>query len=237
VEARISALETDRLGVRVGRAEAVTAADVPELLGWARREAVEFLVARTDAADVEAALALLATSAQCVSAELYYKGTLDPRPFASTVEVSPVAASERGAVIALATAAFRAYPSHYRMSTRLDPEKVEATYSNWAENCLDNKAAETTLVARSAGKIVGFSSFARIDGGGARLVLGAVDSAARGQHVYTQLTLAGMAWARAQGLRWILAITQVGNIPAQRSWVAAGLSPDSATTTYHLWLT
>jgi len=147
-----------------------------------------------------------------------------------------VAAGEREAVIALASAAFRAYPSHYRMATRLDPERVEATYSNWAENCLDNKAADTTLVARSAGKIVGFSSFARIDGGGARLILGAVDTAARGMHVYTQLTLAGMAWAHDQGRQWILAITQVGNIPAQRAWVAAGLSPDSATATYHLWL-
>jgi ribosomal protein S18 acetylase RimI-like enzyme len=236
VELRISALETHRLGVRVGRVEAVTGADVPEMLDWARGEAVEFLVVRTDAADVEAALALMAISALCASSEIHYKGTTDPRPFPSTCEISPVVPSEREAVIALATAAFRAYPSHYRMSTRLDPERVEATYSNWAENCLDNQAAELTLVARSAGKIVGFSSFARIDTGGVRLVLGAVDPAARGQHVYTQLTLAGMGWAHDRGLRWILAITQVGNIPAQRSWVAAGLSPDSATNTYHLWL-
>jgi GNAT superfamily N-acetyltransferase len=237
VELRISALETDRLGVRVGRAEGVTAVDVPELLEWARAQAVEFLVARTDAADAEAALALMAIPAQCVSSEIYYKGNLEPRPFPSTCEISPVGESEREPVIALATAAFAAYPSHYRMSTRLDPERVEATYSNWAENCLDNKAAETTLVARSAGRIVGFSSFARVGGGGVRLVLGAVDPAARGQHVYTQLTIAGMGWARDEGLRWILAITQVGNIPAQRSWVAAGLSPDRATTTFHLWLT
>jgi GNAT superfamily N-acetyltransferase len=236
VEARVSALETDRLGVRVGRADAVTALDVPGLLAWARLESVEFLVARTDAADAEAALALMTISAQCVSSEISYKGGLEPRSFASTCEIAPVLGGEREAVIALATAAFAAYPSHYRMATRLDPEKVEAIYGNWAENCLDKKAAEVTLVARSGGQVVGFSSFARSGGDGARLVLGAVDPAARGQHLYTQLTLAGMAWARDEGLEWIFAITQAGNIPAQRSWVAAVLSPDSATSTFHLWL-
>jgi len=78
---------------------------------------------------------------------------------------------------------------------------------------------------------------ARTGGDGLQLVLGAVDPEARGRHIYTQLTLAGMAWAREQGLNWILAITQAGNIPAQRSWVAAGLSPSDATSTFHLWLT
>jgi GNAT superfamily N-acetyltransferase len=236
VEARFSALETERLGVRVGRADAVTAPDVRGLLDWARGQSVEFLVARTDAADAEAALALMAVSARCVSFEISYKGGLDPRPFASTCEIAPALGGERGAVIALATVAFAAYPSHYRLATRLDPERVEAIYGNWAENCLDRKAAEMTLVARSGGRILGFSSFARAGGDGARLVLGAVDPAARGQHLYAQLTLAGMAWARGEGLKWMSAITQAGNIPAQRSWVAAGLSPDSATSTFHLWL-
>jgi GNAT superfamily N-acetyltransferase len=236
VEARVSALETDRLGVRVGRVEGVTAADVPELLEWARGQAVEFLIARTNAGDADAALALMAISAQCVSSEIYYKGSLDPPPFASTCEISPAADGDREAVIRLATTAFAAYPSHYRFATRLDPQRIEATYSNWAENCFDKKAAEITLVARSSAKIVGFSSFARAGSDGVRLVLGAVDPTARGRHVYTQLTLAGMAWARDKGLKWIIAITLAGNIPAQRSWVAAGLTPDSATSTFHLWL-
>jgi GNAT superfamily N-acetyltransferase len=237
VESRVSELESDRLGVRVGRAEGVTAADVAGLLDWARTHAIEFLVARTQAADAEAALALRAISAQCVSTEIHYRGGVDPQPIPSTSEIAPALESDREPVIALATAAFKAYPSHYRFATRLDPQRVEAIYGNWAENCLDKRAAEATLVARSAGKVVGFSSFARAGGDGAQLVLGAVDPAARGQHLYTQLTIAGMAWARSQGLRWMLAITQAGNIPAQRSWVAAGLSPDSATSTFHLWLT
>jgi len=236
VESRVSTLEAERLGVRVGRAEGVKAGDVPGLVEWARRHSVEFLVARIAAADAEAALALMAVSAQCVTSEIAYKGTLDPPQLASTCEIAPVVEGERAAVIELATAAFAAYPSHYRMATRLDPERVEAIYGNWAENCLDKKAAEITLVARSAGKILGFSSFARAGSDGVQLVLGAVDPAARGQHLYTQLTIAGMAWARENGLEWILAITQAGNIPAQRSWVAAGLSPDSATSTFHLWL-
>jgi ribosomal protein S18 acetylase RimI-like enzyme len=236
MELRVSLLETERLGVRVGRAEGVTAGDVPELLEWARTEAVEFLVARANAADAEAALALMASSARSVSTEIHYKGSLDPRPIASTCEISAVAENERQQVIALAAAAFAAYPSHYRLATRLDPERVGAIYSNWAENCLDKKAAEVTLVARSAGKILGFSSFTRTGSDGVQLVLGAVDPTARGQRIYSQLTIEGMAWAREKELKWILAITQAGNIPAQRSWVAAGLSPDSATSTFHLWL-
>jgi len=64
MELRVSDLETERLGVRVGRAEGVTAGDVPLLLEWAHTQALEFLIARTDAADAEAALALLASSAR-----------------------------------------------------------------------------------------------------------------------------------------------------------------------------
>ena len=235
MELRVSDLETERLGVRVGRAEGVTAGDVPLLLEWAHTQALEFLIARTDAADAEAALALLASSARCVSTEIHYRGGLEPRPVASTCQIAPVEKSEREQVIALASAAFAAYPSHYRMATRLDQRKVEAIYSDWAARCLDEKAAELTLVARSGGKILGFSSFTRTGRDGAQLVLGAVDPAARGQRLYSQLTIAGMTWAKEKGLRWILAITQAGNIPAQRSWVAVGLSPASATSTFHLW--
>jgi ribosomal protein S18 acetylase RimI-like enzyme len=220
----------------VGRAEGVAAADVAELRDWARTEAVEFLIARTRAADVEAALALMAASAQCVSTEIHYRGGIDPPPLSSTSEISPAGEGEREAVVDLARAAFKAYPSHYRLATRLDPQRVEATYGNWAERCFDKEAAEITLVARSAGKIAGFSCFARTGGDGVQLVLGAVDPAARGRHLYTQLTIAGMEWAREEGLNWILAITQAGNIPAQRSWMAAGLCPTEATSTFHLWL-
>jgi hypothetical protein len=221
----------------VGRADGVTATDVAGLLEWARKEAVEFLVARTTAADAEAAMALMAASAKCVSTEIHYTGSLEGRPIVSTCEISPARESERDGVIALARAAFEAYPSHYRFATRLDQQRVEATYGNWAKRCLDKEAAEITLVARSAGRIAGFSSFARTGSDGVQLVLGAVGREARGQHLYAQLTVAGMEWARDEGLKWILAITQAGNIPAQRSWVAAGLGPTDATSTFHLWLT
>ena len=58
---------------------------------------------------------------------------------------------------------------------------------------------------------------------------------ANGRGLYGQMTLAGALWCREQGLETLLAITQFGNLPSQRTWANLGMKPTASAYTFHRW--
>ena len=82
---------------------------------------------------------------------------------------------------------------------------------------------------------VGFSCFRRTSDEEGELLLGAVLPEARGQKLYTRLTLAGMHRLQAAGVTRFITSTHLGNWAAAAAWMSAGLRPYRAYYTFHRW--
>jgi hypothetical protein len=232
----ISEMDAERFGVRTARASAITAEELPGILTTCREAGVQLLIARCPAADLGAAQAMESAGLRLMDTQVLYIRHLAaaaPRPRFAFRQHRP---ADTSSLVEIARAAFTGYSGHYHADPRLPRPLCDEVYASWAERCCTGDAADTVLVAELDGRPAGFSAFGMVADGEARLLLGAVADWARGQQLYTEFALAGMAWARDAEAREISAITQLTNLPAQRSWLRAGMVPQDSWYTFHGWL-
>lgn len=232
----ISPLDVERFGVRTARTGFITALEVPDLVRSCRAAGIELLIARCLATDLRAAQAMEDAGLRLMDSQVLYIRSLeveDPRPRVVVRQSSP---ADLDAIVELARASFAGYTGHYHADPRLPRHLSDEAYASWAERCCRGDAADTVLVIELEGRIAGFSAFGMVANGEARLQLGAVARWARGHQLYTELALAGMQWARDAGATEMSAITQTTNLPAQLSWLRAGMTPRDYWYTFHGWL-
>lgn len=234
---RLSAIDSERFGITVARAEDLSAENVQEILGWCETEHVDLVIARCPADDVAAIQAMGQAGFFFTGGDIHYRGALHSIALAQSVSahVRILRPEERTDVAELAAAAFSRFMGHYHANPRLPRDQCDAAYRSWADRCCSGEAADVVVVAELWGQVAGFSAFRAVSGTEGQLVLGAVADWARGHGLYGQMTLAGAAWCRGRGLRTLLAITQLGNLPAQRTWANLGMKPVAAAYTFHRW--
>lgn len=235
----LSPLDTERFGLRIARASAVTADALPTLLDFCDANAVRMLVARCPATDLAAVQAMERAGFHLMDTLLYYQRDLTRQPFPElrgTVPVRPVQQHEAEAVRDVAAAAFRDYYGHYHADPRLDRAASDAAYVDWAyRSCISREVAGEVLVADRGGQIAGFATLkwnSPEEGDG---VLFAVHPSAQGLGIYTSFVLHAMEWFAARGGTRMVISTQVTNITVQRSWVLLGFQPSHAFYTLHRW--
>lgn len=232
----ISPMDAERFGIRTARAGGVTAEELAGLLASCRDAGIELVIARCPAADLGAVQAMERAGLQLMDAQVLYTGRLveaASRPRGAVRQYEP---ADLEPIVELARAAFAGYSGHYHADPRLPRHLCDEVYASWAERCCRGEAADTVLVAELDGRLAGFSGFGMVADGEARLQLGAVASWARGHQLYTEMALAGMSWARDAGAVAMSAITQTTNLPAQHSWLRAGMTPRDYWYTFHGWL-
>jgi ribosomal protein S18 acetylase RimI-like enzyme len=234
---RLSALDTNRFGIVVARADRVTRDRVDEVFDFCASNRVKLLICRSNVEDVDASNALIARLCEIMDTLVYYQdeianeaylGTGDPR-------ISLMEHEDADAVESIARECFRDYSGHYHADRRLDRDACTEVYASWARALCEPADGSFVLVAGDPGERVGFSAFRQDASGVGELVLGAVLPAARGAGLYRQLTLAGMLRLQASGAKRFITSTHLSNWGAQRSWTAAGLHPYSAYHTFHRW--
>jgi GNAT superfamily N-acetyltransferase len=234
-KAWLSKIDSDRFGIRVVRAENVTASDTGALASFCDSQKADLAIARCSASDLEAARLLQEAGFAFVDGEIRYSheiATLEMSAISST-SIRRAAAADTPAILALARTAFHDHAGHYHADPRLDRETVRAAYADWAERCASGTAADVVLVVAEP-HVKGFAAFAR-RGHEAQLVLGCVAPAEAGRGLYAELTRAGIRWAREIGASSFFAITQLANTAAQRSWAHTGLLPSGGAYTFHRW--
>lgn len=231
-----SPLDTDRFGVRTARFGAITADELPGLIASCRDAGIVLVIARCSAAEIALAQAMEEAGLRLMDSQVLFARALDveaPRP---RVEVRQANAGDLRAIVDIARASFTGYAGHYHADRRLPRPLCDEVYASWAERCCRAEAADIVLVVERDGRLAGFSAFAMVGDGEARLQLGAVASWARGHQLYTEMALAGMGWARDAGAKSMSAITQTTNLSAQHSWLRAGMTPRDYWHTFHGWL-
>jgi ribosomal protein S18 acetylase RimI-like enzyme len=236
--ARLSALDTDRFGVVTARADEVTKTDIEALLDYCESHGVELLIARSRVEDVAATQALEDAGCGLMDTLVYYERELSAGSFDATTsgQIELLAPGDVEQVEAIARECFEHYSGHYHADPRLDRTACREVYASWARACCTAQGPDDfVLVAGDRGYRVGFSCFRRSSSGEGELLLGAVRPGARGQGLYTQLTLAGMKRLQAAGATRFVTSTHLSNWSAQSAWVRAGLRPYRAYHTFHRW--
>jgi len=235
--ARVSRVDSEQFGCRVGRATGVEEGGVPELIEWCADHRVRLLVARSR--QIRAVQALEARDFKLMDVLVYYQFPLVEKPIpsqSSTAQVRPCRTEDHETIAGIALESFKDYRGHYHNDARLPREKCDEGYADWARNsCLETGSAQEVLVAEVHGRVVAFATVSLREHGVAEGRLGAVSPEARRQGLYRRLLLARMEWSRDRGARKFVTSTQINNYATQKVWQRVGLEIFDSVYTLHGW--
>lgn len=236
---RISAIDEERFGIRTARVEAVTRNQLPSIDEFCRSNAVRFLIARCDTAELHSAQAMETQGFLLMDTLVYFArqiaGKAIPEIADGTV-VRPVHEDEGDTVGALASRAFQGYGGHYHADNRLNRADCDAVYQSWAQrSCESRDVADGVLVAEQAGRIVGFATLKVHNPDEGEVPLYGVDPSIQGQGIGRSLIIGALRWFEAHTVARMLISTQVTNVASQKVWVRLGLEPSHAYYTFHKW--
>lgn len=237
----LSAVDSDRFGVRIARAVIITSPDLSAALDFCRAQAVQMLITRCPVAAIGTVQAMEGAGFRLMDTLLYFQRDLarDPLPTdaANAVTLRAANADDADTLASIARRAFAGYLSHYHADMRLDRAACDAAYTDWARNSvLKSGVADRVLLAEDAAGIpLGFLTLRRLNSAETDGPLFAVTPEAQGQGVGRALMLAGLRWSQEQGAARMIMSTQVTNTQSPRVWMRLGFVPHSAEYTFHKW--
>lgn len=236
---RLSTIDEERFGVRTARVESVTRNQLPAIDEFCRSNAVKFLIARCDAAELQTVQAMEAQDFLLMDTLVYFVRPIASAPIppiADSIIVRPVRDDEADTVGALAAKAFRGYGGHYHADSRLDRDDCDAVYQSWAyRSCVSRAVADNVLVAEQQGRAVGFTTLRIHNPDEGEVPLYGVDPSLQGQGIGRSLIIGALRWFEAEDVAKMLISTQVTNVASQKVWVRLGFEPSHAYYTFHKW--
>jgi GNAT superfamily N-acetyltransferase len=234
----ISALDTQRWGVRTAKAAPITAESLPRAIAYCRQEEVKFLIARCASADLAAAHAMEHEGFELMDALVYYARDL-AAPLPEHPVSAPIRSLRRGEEVQVREAAsesFAGYFGHYHADPRLDRRQCDETYVDWAyRSCLALDSGNDVLVSELDGRVLAFATVRLNSREESEGVLFGVTPAAQGRGLYRALMLAGMQWSKLRGAGRMVVSTQFTNIAVQKVWTRLGFEPSKSYYTFHKW--
>jgi hypothetical protein len=228
----ISAIDSERFGVVVARANDVTADAVPAVLAFANENDVELTIARCDGRDQGAARALTAAGLSMLEGQIVYRGPLAPA--GGVTGIREGVSEDREALAELARDAFTDLVGHYHADPRLSPNACRDVYVDWTLRGLAGEAADAFYVAEVDGRPAAFGMFT-FRGEDVIFVLSAVAPSAHGRGLYRAMLDRGMAWGLERGAQAVVGVVAHGTVAAHRSLIKAGMRPVAAISTFHGW--
>ncbi len=235
----LSAIDEERFGIRIARANRITVSQLPDILDFCQENAVVMLIARCSTNDIKAAQVMEEHGFRLMDTLVYYACDLKKTPVpedTGTVLVRPIRPGEEEQVRAVAAAAFKDYFGHYHADDRLDRAKADEAYISWAvRSCASREVADAVYVADWDGRVAGFITL-RLNGPDrGEFLLSGVVPEAQGYGIYRSLFIAGMRWCLVQNARQIVISTQVDNIAVQKVWARLGFTMLESFYTFHKW--
>lgn len=236
---RLSAIDTERFGIPIARAQDLTVTDLPGVVDFCRTHSVRMLVARCRTADVNAAQAMEAAGFQIMDTLVYYvyKFARSPiPPDQNPVAMRFVRPGDEQQVERIARLAFQGYRGHYHADARLDRQKADQAYISWAvRSCTSRDVADDVLIAHNDEDILGFATLRMNTPQEGEGVLFGVAPAAQGQGIYRSFMIRAMHWTQQQQAEQMVVSTQVDHIAVQKVWARLGFVMSHSYYTFHKW--
>ena len=236
----LSPLDEARFGVRSAKANDLTEACLPEVLGFCEREKVRFLIARCAASELSLVhkleregFLLMDTLIHCRHNNL---AALPVPPDPAGIRIRTIQAGEEGDVRDLAEEAYRDYDGHYHADPRLDRKPCREAYADWAlRSCQSRGDGGEVFVAETADGLVGFGTVHLLTPHEGEAMLSGVAVHAQGRGIYRLLMTRCMEWSRDCGAQTMLFTTQITNVAVQKVWARLGFEPVGFSYTFHRW--
>jgi ribosomal protein S18 acetylase RimI-like enzyme len=235
----ISDIDKERFGVKTARVVGLTTDSLPSVLDFCAKERVTLLIARCNMSDLTAAQAMEKDGFLLMDTLVYYSLDLakQPVPFDDGVfNFRPIRVDEEDEIISVAAESFRGYFGHYHADQRLDNNKCDEAYIDWARKaCASRGSNENFLVAEIQKKIVAFGVFRINNPDEGELFLGGIHPDFQGQGIYLSFLCRAMQWCLSKNAKRIIISTQLNNIAVQKVLTRFGFEISRGYYTYHKW--
>ncbi|MFZ3157914.1 MAG: GNAT family N-acetyltransferase [Smithella sp.] len=235
----LSDIDKERFGIQTARVVGVTIESLPSILEFCRKEQVKLLIARCSMSDLKIAQTMEKKGFLLMDTLVYYTLDLTKRKIPSdngTAHFRPIRAGEEEEMVSVATESFRGYFGHYHADPRLDNNKCDEAYVDWARKaCASRGSDENFLVAEIDGRIVAFGVFRINSPDEGELFLGGIHPDFQGQGIYLSFLCRAMEWCLSKNTRRIVISTQLNNIAVQKVLTRFGFEISRGYYTYHKW--
>ncbi|PKN38801.1 MAG: hypothetical protein CVU62_00960 [Deltaproteobacteria bacterium HGW-Deltaproteobacteria-2] len=235
----LSDIDKERFGIQTARVVGVTIESLPSILEFCRKEQVKLLIARCSMSDLKIAQTMEKKGFLLMDTLVYYTLDLTKRKIPSDngmAHFRPIRAGEEEEMRLVATESFRGYFGHYHADPRLDSNKCDEAYVDWAKKaCASRGFDENFLVAEIDGRIVAFGVFRINSPDEGELFLGGIHPDFQGQGIYLSFLCRAMEWCLSKNAKRIVISTQLNNIAVQKVLTRFGFEISRGYYTYHKW--
>jgi GNAT superfamily N-acetyltransferase len=235
----LSVLDENRFCIKTAKAPWMKIEDITYVLEFCKENQVELLIARCPTVDLTVVHEMEHLGFSLMDTLTYYvcklkkNKTFDRTP---GMNVRPIIKGEELIVKSIAAESFRGYMGHYHADKRLDPQKCDDVYTDWAyQACLSRNETNEVLLVENEGVICGFATMSKKNIDEGEGVLFGVSPSFQGKGVYNLLMKGGIEWCIAQGLDKMLVSTQIINVAVQKVWIRLGFEPIQSYYTFHKW--
>lgn len=233
----LSKFEEIRFGMRSARAIISTLDELNSILHFCQEHTVKFLITRVDTHEISVVQALEKNGFQLMDTLIYYKRDLSiPYPsISSDYEVVYASLDDLEEIQSVTRKTFKGYMNHYLADARLDPQKCDEVYVDWAARSCKKETADEMILVKQENRIMGYLTLRNKTSQEVEGPLFAVSPESQGQGVGRILMLAGLDWARKQGGDYFVIPTQITNRASQTLWVKLGFEMENSYYTFHKW--
>jgi len=241
MQINLSDIDERRFGIRTARATDFGSHDIPYIFRFCASERVELLIARCSTLDISVCQEMEQRGCMLMDTLVYYSNDLGKNNSCNDligIAIRSVRPGEEDAVRRIAADAFRGYTGHYHSDAKLDQQKCDEIYEDWAyRSCVHNGVADDVLVAEIHGSLVAFATMRIVTPEEGEGVLFGVARSSQGQGIYRGLIINGMGWCVSRGMLKMTVSTQITNSAVQKVWVRLGFEPGPSFYTFHRWFT
>jgi GNAT superfamily N-acetyltransferase len=237
---KISEWDTVHFGIQVYKTEIESASQENVIPDFRHQDGIGLLICRCNTSYVSQIHALEKSGFELMGTLVKYSAEIDKLPNTRSNQTGTLVRSfqkdDISFIADIAGNSFKGYSDHFHSDPRLDPEKCDDLYREWAVNsCSDKNLADKVIVAELSDNVAGFVTIKRKNADTGDFVLAGVREDTRGKGIYQRLIAAGIDWCRENGLNRVESSTQINNYTVQKVWSHLGLRMDASVYIFHKW--
>lgn len=235
----LSEIDKERFDIQTARVVGVTVENLSSILQFCRTKQVRLLIARCSMFDLETAQTMEKNGFLLMDTLVYYTLDIARKNIPSANGIAyfrPIRADEEEDMASVAVESFRGYFGHYHADQKLDNNKCDEAYVDWARKAFISRGTDENFqVAEIHGRIVAFGVFRMNNPDEGELFLGGIHPEFQGQGIYQAFLYRAMEWCLSKNARRIVISTQINNIAVQKILTRFGFEIAKGYYTFHKW--
>jgi len=234
----ISDIDKERFGFKTARVIGLTTDSLPSVLDFCTREKVELLIARCNISDLDAAQSIEKQGFLLMDTLIYYNFDLVSQSVPAdngVAKVRPILINEEEEMISVAQASFHGYFGHYHADSRLDKNKSDEAYADWARKAFALRQSDNFLAGEIGGRVIGFGVLRINNPDEGEMFLGGIHPDFQGQGIYHSFLCKATDWCILKHAKKMVISTQLNNVAVQKVLAKFGFEISKGYYTFHKW--